>query len=237
MSPLVERVRGATSAVIELAWPKRCSGCGLRGTWLCEDCLDREPVWTTPWCARCGVPSGFRCHCDELAPAISSARALGQHNGWIQQGVHLLKYRDELARAEQFAPMLAQAVADVHPPDVIVPVPLHRTRELERGYNQARLLATSLSASSGIPVVDAGAFVRSVDTPHQTGLPSAQRRRNLAGAFSVRASDAFSGKRVLLVDDVMTSGSTVAECARTLRSGGACSVAIVTVSRALSTAD
>lgn len=164
------------------------------------------------------------------------ARALGEHDGWIQNGVHLLKYRDELARAEQFGPMLAHAITDIAKPDVIVPIPLHRARELERGYNQAWLLASSLAACSGIPVVENGVFVRSVDTPHQTGLPSAQRRRNLAGAFAVRDPDALAGKHVLLVDDVMTSGSTVAECARTLRDGGASAVATVTVSRAISVA-
>ncbi len=154
---------------------------------------------------------------------------------WIQRGVHLLKYRDELARAEMFGPMLATAIADTQQPDLIVPVPLHRKRQLERGYNQARLIAESLSDSIGVPVAGADLVVRSIDTPHQTGLAAVQRRRNLAGAFTVRLPLDIVGRRLLLIDDVMTSGATLAECARTLHESGSSDIAVATISRAINT--
>ena len=195
--------------------------------------MRQTPVWEAPWCDRCGVPIAYPCHCEELASSIRRARALGQHVDWIQHGVHLLKYRDELKRAEMFGPLLATVIADLPTPDVIAPVPLHPRREIERGYNQAFLIAESLAESSGHPIAAAGTIERSINTPHQTGLPAAQRRRNLSGAFVVRFPSLIQGKRVLLIDDVMTSGATMAECARTIRQAGASSVDIVTISRAI----
>lgn len=220
-------------ALRDLAWPRRCSGCGFRGTWLCEACLDATPVWTPPWCERCGVPKEFGCHCHELAPAIAGARALGRHVEWIQRGVHLLKYRDEMARAECFGPLLATAIADLTRPDLIVPVPLHPNRELERGYNQAALIAEALSNTAVLPVIAPRVVVRSLDTPHQIGLAAHERQKNLVGAFAVTKPEAITGKHVLVVDDVLTSGATMAEIGRALRRAGAARVDVVTVSRAI----
>ena len=220
-------------AVRDLFWPRRCCGCGLRGVWLCDECRADLPIWTAPWCRRCGVPTSLPCHCGELDRAISAARALGPHEGWLQRGVQLLKYRDELARAEQFGEPLSAAIADLPAPDLIVPVPLHRRRELERGYNQARLIAESMSQVAGVEVASPNAVVRSVDTPHQTGLPAAQRRRNLDGAFTVADPGVIRGKRILIVDDVMTSGATLATLARMLRGAGAATVTAATISRAI----
>lgn len=221
------------TAFRDFMWPRRCSGCGFRGVWLCDECAERHPVWQPPWCARCGVPEEFSCHCHELSGAIAAARAAGRHIDWLQRGVQLFKFRDEMTRAELFGPMIARAIADLPAPDLIVAVPLHPKRVQERGYNQAELLAERLSSDIGVPFLEEGVFVRSLNTPHQTGRSGIERRRNLAGAFEVRNSTAVAGRSVLLIDDVVTSGATVSTCASVLRGAGAARVTVASVSRAI----
>jgi ComF family protein len=168
-----------------------------------------------------------------LVGAISAARAVGQHTEWLQRGVQLFKYREELARAEHFGPLMARAIGDLLTPDVIVAVPLHRTRERERGYNQALVLAERLSDAVEVPVVGRGAFVRHSNTPHQTGRSALERRQNMANAFVVERPSEIAGLSVLLVDDVMTSGATMGACASVLRKAGAARIQVVTVTRAI----
>lgn len=221
------------SAFRDFFWPRRCSGCGYRDVWLCDECLAKTPVWQAPWCSRCGIPVQFLCHCHELVSAISAARAVGHHTEWLQRGVQLFKYREELARADQFAPLMADAIVDLPVADLIVAVPLHRKREIERGYNQALLLAERISAEIGVPVADRGVFVRRANTRHQTGLSADERRKNLSNAFVVERPTVIAGSSVLLVDDVMTSGATMGACATIIRQAGAKHIQVVTVTRAI----
>ena len=118
--------------------------------------------------------------------------------------------------------------------DLLVPVPLHWTRLFQRRYNQAALLAHAVRAAGG-PEVAADWLVRSRRTPAQGHLGLAARQRNVGGAFAMRAHRSFAGKRVVIVDDVMTTGATVEECARVLKRAGALSIGVLTLARALRT--
>jgi len=225
-------MRRAAWAIRDTLWPRRCAGCGLRGPWLCDGCLEREPGWARPWCLRCGVPDLIGCRCSEVAPTIDAARSVGAYHGWIETSVRQLKYGQEAARAAHLGPLMAQAIADLGSVDLLAPVPLHRKRFNERGYNQSQLLADAIAHETGI-IVRSDVFARTVNTPHQTRLTAAERRRNLAGAFTITAPGAVLGRRVLIVDDVLTTSSTAAEFAATLLRGGATWIGVVTVGRAL----
>jgi ComF family protein len=113
---------------------------------------------------------------------------------------------------------------------VLAPVPLHPRKRRERGFNQAELIARELAARSGLPLAP-GALVRRIDTPPQAGLSAAARRRNVARAFAVRQCARVAGRRVVLVDDVLTTGATAQACSRALAAAGARAVRVLTVAR------
>ncbi len=228
----VRGVRRAGWAIRDALWPQRCAGCGLRGLWLCDACHDRAPIWASPWCARCGVPHAIGCRCGDIPPAIEAARSVGTYSGWIETSIRQLKYGQESARAAHLGPLMAGTIADLGAIDLLAPVPLHRKRFNERGYNQSELLAEAIAYETGL-ALDPKAFARTVNTPHQTRLTAEERRRNLAGAFSIVTPVAVRGHRVLIVDDVLTTSSTAAEFASALRGAGASWGGVVTVGRAL----
>ncbi|RMD97301.1 MAG: ComF family protein, partial [Deltaproteobacteria bacterium] len=149
-------------------------------------------------------------------------------DGWI----HRFKYGRERVLAGVLAGIVAERIdprGEVPPPDFLVPVPLHPTRLRERGFNQALLLARSLGKAWRIPVLPS-LIERVRPTPPQARLDHTARQANVAGAFRLRGE--VRGKRLLLVDDVMTTGATVGACAEVLRTGGAASIGVVTVARA-----
>lgn len=229
---LVSGVRRAGWALREALWPSRCAGCGVRGLWLCEECYGQAPAWSPPWCARCGVPDAFGCRCRDVPPMLDAVRSVGLYRGWIETAVHQLKYGQESARSVHLGLFLARAIEDLGSIDLLAPVPLHRRRLSERGYNQSALLAEAVVHSTGIASLP-DVFRRTVDTPHQTRLSAQERRRNLAGAFEVLRVDQVAGRRVLIVDDVYTTGSTAAEFAAVLRRSGATWVGVATIGRAM----
>ncbi len=148
----------------------------------------------------------------------------------LREAIHAMKYDGVPALADKLAPLLAEAWRELRPQsDVLVPVPLHTRRQRERGYNQSELLARRLSAQCGVAVrTDLLRRVR--HTEQQALLKGDARRHNVRGAFAAGAE--VQGRRVALVDDVFTTGSTLAECARTLLSAGASGVCALTVARA-----
>jgi ComF family protein len=208
--------------VFDVLFPPRCLGCGFRGRWLCQTCIQtaaRAPVAVT----RPGR------ELDELASEYA-------FDGAVRKAVHRLKYGHAPHLAASLAPLLEASVSDLtdpraQTPDLIVPVPLHHRRVAERGYNQSALLALHLGDRLGSPV-RAEALSRLRDTPAQTRLSAAERRTNVRGAFEADPA-IVQGRVVLLVDDVTTTGATMLECAAALRSAGATSVSGVTVARAI----
>ncbi|MGN6754954.1 MAG: ComF family protein [Thermomicrobiales bacterium] len=231
-------LRHTRRTLLDLVFPPRCAGCGRRGGWFCHSCLSQLMPLAPPWCQHCGrpLPDGqWRCRFCQQGdlPALDWARAAYPHSGAIRKAIHRFKYAGEQARAESLAallaPLLLQAPAGDNPPRV-APVPLSAARQRARGYNQAAELARVLTRANGWPL-DTG-LVRVRATPPQVGLDRAARQENVRGAFAWRG-EALFGQRVLLVDDVMTTGATANECAATMKAAGALWIGLVTVARAL----
>jgi ComF family protein len=213
-----------------LAWlfdqllPRHCVLCGQRpdAGFLCVPCLSELP-WSGPACPRCGIetPAGQCCgRCLRRPPAFDATVAAFRYGPPLDRLIQGLKYAGDLSVARALGSAMAQ-VGRTLDFDVIVPVPLHRARLAERGYNQSLELARPLGRAAGRPLwIEALERVR--QTPAQAGLSLRERRRNLRGAFAARRR--FDGLRVLVVDDVMTSGATLDALARCLRQAGATAV-------------
>ncbi len=168
------------------------------------------------------------------AYAFERVRSYGEYDGSLGDVIQLFKYRGVLALKDFLAACLAQTAQEeleLGEINAIVPVPLHRSRERERGFNQSAVLAGALARQLGLPVREA-LLLRHRKTRPQTGLTFAQRRRNVRGAFAVRSGVTIDKLRILLVDDVYTTGATAHACARALRRAGARSVVVLTVARA-----
>ncbi|MFQ5468038.1 MAG: ComF family protein, partial [Kiloniellaceae bacterium] len=193
-----------------------------------------------PHCAVCGLPFAYDPGPDTLCggcmaapPPFARARAVMRYDHASRRLVLGFKYRDRTEGAPAYGAWLARAGAEFTPAaDLIAPVPLHWARLFMRRYNQAALLAHALGRETGIPVA-ADLLVRRRYTRPQARLSASARRRNVAGAFALKGAraEAVAGRRVLLVDDVYTTGATVSACARALRRGGAAAVDVLVLAR------
>jgi ComF family protein len=184
--------------------------------------------------SRCGM-------CRRVEPEFARASAYGSYESGLRELIHLLKYGGVRPAANVLGRMLAEAIAVLEPElqvdaVVVVPVPLHRTKLRQRGFNQAELIARAamkVSPARHRLNLSAGVLVRKRETASQIGLTMHQRRENLRGAFGVAQPELVKGREVLVVDDVYTTGATVSECARILRRAGATKVWVATVARTL----
>lgn len=213
-----------------IVYPPRCAGCGRRGFWLCAACEATAPPFQPPWCPRCGaVATRSACRCAELPLVLTRLRSALPYDGWVRQGIISLKFHDETARAEHLGRHLTPLLAEFGTIDGLVPVPLHPRRLRERGFNQALLLAGQ--AAAGQVAIRDDLLVRIRPTPHQVGLGAEQRRANVHGAFAVPPGLDLTGMRLVLIDDVLTTGSTLGNCAEALAIAGAASVGALTLAR------
>lgn len=227
-------LRCGTGVLVELVLPPVCAGCGVAGAWLCPKCAEYEPpIQATLACRRCGrpldTPRDTCQRCDSWAGSIAGARSAYRFDGAVREMIHQLKYDGQHARSAWCGAAIGDVVAAANwHVDVVVPVPLHRSKERARGFNQARLIAHVFGSRSGLKVDDV--LIRTRRTRSQTALDAEQRRHNVRGAFVARRR--LDGQVVLLVDDVMTTGSTMVECALACRDVGASAVFAVTVATA-----
>ncbi len=169
--------------------------------------------------------------CRRGATEFDWGRGYGAYESTLRHLIHLLKYDGMEPLARPLGARLAALLPRAGRVDLIVPVPLHGRRRRARGFNQAELLAAELSRASSVRC-DAGALRRDRPTETQTGLTHRQRRLNVQGAFCVRKPQAVAGRHVALVDDVITTGATVAACARVLKDAGAERVVVLALARA-----
>lgn len=213
---------GLLRALADAVLPQRCPGCGAPADaerLLCGPCAARVPRLRAPLCARCLVegrePSGCARH---RAFRVFAAWVFDERAAAV---VHALKYHDRPALAAPLGSELAAALpAAWRRPDLVLELPLHAARERERGYNQSAALARALADALGAPHLD-GALRRTRATPPQARLGPAQRRANLAGAFTIERAGWLRGRRVLLVDDVITTGATLDAALAALHDAGA----------------
>ena len=176
--------------------------------------------------------------CRRVERPFERAVAYGSYDGGLRELIHLLKFHGVKPAANVLGRMLAEAIGKLDLGDsiLVIPVPLYRTKRQERGFNQAEMIArVAIKASLARERLELAPDIlrRTRDTHSQIGLTSHQRRENLRGAFSVARAAEVTGREVLLVDDVYTTGTTVSECARVLRRAGAAKVLVATVARTL----
>lgn len=240
-------MRAAADGLASVLFAARCRLCEELLTTasrvpVCPACLGRvRPLELPVACHRCQRPLSLASHAPDTLPLCGPCRqeetlfdrlrTFGAYDGELRQLVVLLKYNRVRSLAGPLGSWLMLVVKDnpgLADVEAVVPVPLHRTRQRARGYNQAELLARELARELGRPVENRW-LARIKDTPSQTGLTPAQREENVRGAFAARAK--LDRRRILLVDDVCTTGATVNACARALKRAGAASVQAVTVAR------
>jgi ComF family protein len=237
-----DAVRAALRLTLDLALPPLCPACRepVEGRGLCPACWSKLSFITRPYCERLGIPFVYDpgpgiLSMEAIAnpPAYHRARAAVRFDDISRALVHALKYGDRL----DLAPMMGRWISNagrelLAEADALVPVPLHWRRLWARRFNQSAMLAGAVSAQSGVPVAG-GALTRVKPTAQQVGLSRSERAQNVQGAFRVPegGKPAVAGRRLIVIDDVLTSGATVDGCARALLRAGAANVDVLIFAR------
>lgn len=232
---------GLWAPILDLLFPPRCAHCGRQGQEggrLCVDCRAQISRLVPPWCPRCGLPqpSSDPCRtCQSHPLPFAGIRSAAWYSGPLRPAIHAFKYKNARDLAEPLAGLLHTAWHSLsNPPDALIPVPLHAARERERGYNQSLLLARALQRQVDVPVAH-DLVVRTRRTVPQVTLHAHERQHNVSQAFALSGQASPSrimGRHFVLIDDVCTTGATLAACAAPLQDAGAAAVWAVTIARA-----
>ena len=242
------RLTGLLRRVVNLVLPIECATCGVALTddpvpFFCRSCWVELKPLAGPMCPRCGrpfaspttltyAPHHLCASCRLHPPAYTRAWSLYPYVPPLQDAIQLFKYKRKVSLANPLGALMQAGLGILPETDLLMPIPLHVDRLKEREFNQALLLADRLNGLLRLPL-SYDNLVRLRPTQPQTELSRRARLRNLRRAFSLRRPDQVTGKRVLLVDDVFTTGTTVNECAKTLRKAGAKEVYVLTLARTL----
>jgi ComF family protein len=238
----VDAVRAALRTTLDLALPPLCPACRepVADRGLCPACWSKLSFITRPYCERLGIPFVYDpgpgiLSMEAIAdpPAYHRARAAVRFDDIARALVHALKYGDRLDLAPMMGRWISYAGRELlAEADALVPVPLHWRRQWARRFNQSAMLAAAISAESGVPIA-AAALKRVKPTAQQVGLSRSERALNIQGAFRVppEGKAAVAGRRLIVVDDVLTSGATVEGCARALLRAGAANVDVLIFAR------
>lgn len=245
MPDVVLRAAGRLSCgLFSLVFPDDCRVCGqplreISRIPVCAACLSEpQPLIAEYFCVSCRAPflnahpldESGRCALCRLGLAgFDAVYSYGSYEGTLRKLIHLFKYSQIRPLARPFGDLLSRVVPREQRFDCVVPMPLHWRRRWERGFNQSELLAREIARRWNVPVNQAVRRVKA--TASQAGLTNAKRRANVSGAFAMRRGIRLDGARVLLVDDVLTTGASAAACARVLKRAGAVHVALVAVAR------
>jgi len=228
MIPFFKMISRGFGSLIGLFWPAHCALCGSRTERLpiCEDCLSELECETARFCSECGgrhISNACRAHPSPLCPYFVPAFKFCDKT---RDMIHLLKYsgrRDIGALLGEMVHTRISADGIIANADMLVPVPLHKIKHRDRGFNQSEVMADRISKLSGIPVLSRGVN-RMKHTPSQTKLNAKERQANVAGVFEINID--LSGKKLIIIDDVITTGATIRELASAiLRVGGQISCA------------
>lgn len=232
-------------AVLDFLLPPRCIYCGKilhDENGLCAECFNEVTFISEPYCKHCGLPFADasalnrRMLCPacvrEKKPLFRMVRSAIKYDDISKKSILAFKFMDKTENAKIFAKWLKLAGKDIfeNDVDVFIPVPLHYARLVKRHYNQAALLAKELSCVTGI-ATDLSSLVKFKHTKPQVSFSGKAREKNIKGAFKVKHPERIAGKRIVLIDDVMTTGSTLRECAKVLLAAGAVSVDALTIAR------
>ncbi|XCP84226.1 ComF family protein [Roseburia hominis] len=231
-----EQNRRILAFLLNLLYPIKCPFCGVvTNDGICRDCRKRLPYVMQPRCMTCGKPvrtpeQEFCADCAKIRHEFEEGRSLWLHKGRVSDAIYALKYKNLRINGEIFGKELARYYGGYlkkQGVELLVPVPLHWKRRIKRGYNQAEILAEFLGRYSGIPV-DKHLLRRVKYTEAQKNLDHNQRRRNVRGAFQVKGR--LTAKRIAVIDDIYTTGSTIDEAAVSLKRAGAEKVYFLTIS-------
>lgn len=227
MKAILKIFRKLYRLILDLLLPVECLGCGKEGQWLCDKCLASIFISHKFQCPSCGkeTPLGKTCKkCESGYPLDGLIHAAKYNNKLLQKCINVFKYQGVRDMAVSLGELIGETLRrlpaqglDELAAFTLIPVPLHRKKLLDRGFNQSELLARRLAGNLGLPI-DTQILYRKKNTRPQAKKKSAKRKKNLEGAFACRAKPP---EKVLLIDDVFTSGSTMAEAARTLKAAGA----------------
>jgi ComF family protein len=234
--------------ILDILFPTACAYCndsvGESGVpYFCSSCWNDFTAVLPPHCPRCGRPyessealthsPEHECRsCREKPPIFDQALAAGIFEGSLREAIHQFKYRPCRSLGMPLGTWMAAKVRAREGFDHVIPVPLHSKRLRQRGFNQSLLLAKYMSNAHRIPL-EFDNLVRTRPTRPQVELDHAERVENVAGAFSLRYPGVIVGKKVLVIDDVFTTGATLNECASVLKTAGAAQVTAFTLARAL----
>lgn len=224
--------------ILNLLFPSKCPVCGNRSdnhlyNPFCKNCWEGIERYSGPACKACGMPtvSSYTTICEtclKTPPPFSQVLYYGIYEGQLKEAIHLLKFNG----IKRLSMPLSFLFAELPIPrvDGIVPVPLHKKRLLQRGFNQAAAISQSLSEKLKIPLM-LHVLTKVIDTPPQIKVSGKERIKNVQDAYSV--SDEVEGLELLLVDDVITTGATVRECAKALMDAGAKDVSVIALARSM----
>lgn len=228
---MLGRLFGGQDSVLNFFFPRYCLGCGREGSYICRRCQPTLPFQQPPFCPRCGKSLDYHSGCDDLAPELSELHSVFRFEGLIKKAVHQFKYNNLRDLAGPLGAFLADYLKnnDIQG-EALVPVPLHKSRLRERGYNQTELLALMIHRLTDTPVF-LDTLKKTRPTPSQAESPSVDvRRRSVVGAFQCY-NNKLTGRSVILIDDVATSGATLNACAQVLVAAGARRVVALTLAR------
>ena len=232
LAPLRDLAGQAGRTLLEALYPLECAGCGGSGKIVCERCAEALPLLTPPYCRVCATESEVElCRaCTQSRRRFDGVRAPYRYEGSIRQAILALKYGGIKAAASQLGDMLAEYLeGNPLPGDLVAPVPMHASRRRERGYNQAELLARRVAGRCDVPY-QGKLLVRTRRVDPQAGMTNAaSRATNVADSVAVPRPREVHGARIILVDDVATTGSTLDACAAALKDAGVASVWCLTL--------
>jgi ComF family protein len=234
--------------LLDVMLPTRCSYCNSsvgdsKIPFFCSSCWSDFAVLAGPLCPQCGRQfespetltnsPAHRCReCRDHAPLFDQALSVGYFEGPLREAIHQFKYRPCKSLGRPIADWMAARLFPPDSIDLVLPVPLHRTRLRERGFNQAVLIAARLAEHFSLPLCYDN-LIRLRSTRPQVELSGEERKKNVSGAFGLVRADDVAGRSILLVDDVFTTGATMNECSRVLKKEGALRVFALTAARAV----
>lgn len=239
---LSSQLREMLETAIVFLYPAKCRVCdGFLAVaaipYICTDCWQDMQFLEPPWCDICGTPEvNGRCDaCATAPPRYGKLRTIAFYHTTLQQAIHLFKFEKKKVLAHHLIQLINAHIpsdCDIAEYDFVLPIPIHKKRLRERGFNQAALLADGIAKAENIPVL-VDTLVRKRHTVAQSSLDSAARQQNIIGAFEVRNPDIISGKRLLVIDDVFTTGATMREAVSELWTADPAEIDVLTLARTL----
>lgn len=219
-------IKRSKNYLLDLILPKECLGCGLEGAWLCPDCRRQTISLKSFFCPKCQKlnQNGEFCHaCRKDSNLAGIIIAAHYQKGALKEAIHVYKYEGIWGELENYLAKLLIKRLTNHLPSgkkVIIPIPLHYKKQMERGFNQAERLARIISRKFNLPL-ETKAIKRIKETDSQANLKKKDRLKNIKGAFKIKSAKNIKGRTILLLDDVATTGTTLNEAARVLKKNGA----------------